>query len=106
VVNASANARFDHTPGGGHDGGVPVLTQCTFHIAREPLTMDTLHRVIEVTAVVKLLGMTHQNILHEIRCCNTLVLQDVPIFFQFREMIRTPPRIPYVHHPFSLAGAI
>jgi hypothetical protein len=73
---------FNDTLSGGEDGTVDLLTEFAFDIAREPFAINNLHVVIEVTAVVKLLGMAHRDILllNQV-LCNTLVLQDVPMFF-------------------------
>jgi hypothetical protein len=53
---------FDHMLGGGHDGILDLLADLTCDIAREAFAIDNLHIVIEITAVVKLLGMAHRDI--------------------------------------------
>ena len=55
-------SRFDDLLDRGDDDALHLETQVIFYVAWQALTIDNLEVVIQVAAIVKLLGMAHGNI--------------------------------------------
>jgi hypothetical protein len=53
---------FDDLLDGGEDNVLHVEAQVVFHVARQALAIDHLQIVIQVAAIMQLLGMAHRGI--------------------------------------------
>jgi hypothetical protein len=85
------SSRFDDVVYGGDHRLLHREAQVGFDVAWETLTIDNLQGVIQVAAMVQLLGMAHWDIPPWNQVTHNPGSTGCPKRFQFREIIRTLP---------------
>jgi hypothetical protein len=85
------SSRFDDVLHGGAHGVLHREAQVGFDVAWETLTIDNRQVVIQVAALVQLLGMAHWDLPPWNQVTHNPGSTGCPKRFQFREIIRTLP---------------